>query len=91
MTKIKENELESFFNEKISPIVQEYGFDFSFDDVCEYKRSLAPENSDELSDDELLNVAGGKQGYGVASCWRMGVGVKIGNDAICFIMGLGGY
>ena len=60
--KLKEDKKEEFFNKKLAPIAKKYGFDFSFDDFCEYKKhSAKPQNSDEeLSDDELFNVAGGK-------------------------------
>ena len=59
--KLKEDKKEEFFNKKLAPIAKKYGFDFSFDDFCEYKRhSSKPQDSDEeLSDDELFNVAGG--------------------------------
>ena len=92
MINIKENELETFFNENLYPIVKKYGFDFSYADLHEYKHSLTPKNREELSDDELFNVAGGKRDHGMASCWHIGVGAKIGSDAICLIVGLGaGY
>ena len=59
--KLKEDKKEEFFNKKLAPIAKKYGFDFSFDDFCEYKKhSAKPQDSDEeLSDDELFNVAGG--------------------------------
>ena len=57
----KEDKKEALFNKKVHPIVKKYGFDFSFDDLCEYKKnSVKPQSGDgELSDDELFNVAGG--------------------------------
>ena len=60
--KLKEDKKEEFFNKKLAPIAKKYGFDFSFNDFCEYKKhSAKPQNNDEeLSDDELFNVAGGR-------------------------------
>lgn len=55
--KLKENQKEKFFNEKLYPIVKKYGFDFSFADFYECKKSKG--SDEELSDDELFNVAGG--------------------------------
>ena len=59
--KLREDKKEAFFNKKLHPIIKKYGFDFSFDDFCEYKKNSAkPQSGDEeLSDDELFNVAGG--------------------------------
>ena len=59
--KLKEDKKEEFFNKKLAPIAKKYGFDFSFNDFCEYKKhSAKPQSSgEELSDDELFNVAGG--------------------------------
>lgn len=53
--KLKENQKEKFFNEKLYPIVKKYGFDFSFADFCEYKKFKG--SNEELRDDELFNVA----------------------------------
>ena len=60
--KLKEDKKEDFFNKKLHPIIKKYGFDFSFDDFCEYKKnSVKPQDgAGELGDDELFNVAGGK-------------------------------
>ena len=54
----KEDKKEALFNKKVHPIVKKYGFDFSFDDLCEYKKySAKPQSGDgELSDDEMSNV-----------------------------------
>ena len=59
--KLKEDQKEEFFNKKLHPIIKKYGFDFSFDDFCEYKKHIAkPQSSDaKLIDDELFNVVGG--------------------------------
>ena len=58
---LKENEQESFFNKELSPIAKKYGFDFSYNDFCEYKKhNPTPNNYEELSNDELFNVAGGR-------------------------------
>ena len=59
--KLKEDKKEEFFNKKLHPIIKKYGFDFSFDDFCEYKKhsSQSQDSDEELSDDELFNVAGG--------------------------------
>ncbi len=70
MTNLKENELESFFKEKLLPLVKNYGFNFSYDDLREYKNSLLPQSGEELDDDFLDQVAGG-----LASCTKMGWGL----------------
>ena len=58
---LKENEQESFFYKELSPIAKKYGFNFSYNDFCEYKKhSKNSNNYEELSDDELFNVAGGQ-------------------------------
>ena len=60
----KATKKEAFFNKKLHPSIKKYGFDFSFDDFCEYKKhSSKSQNSDEeLGDDELFAVAGGAKG-----------------------------
>lgn len=61
---LKENEQESFFNKELSPIAKKYGFNFSYNDFYEYKKHNPISNNDEeLSDDELFNVAGGAWCY----------------------------
>lgn len=58
---LREDQKENFFNENLYPIAKRYGFDFSFNDFCEYKNSSKPQDNDgELSDDELFDVAGGR-------------------------------
>ena len=92
MTNLKENELESFFKEKFLPIVKKYGFNFSYDDLREYKHSLTPQSGEELDDDFLDQVAGGA---GKNTCIIMGVGVGGTRDkdgkikSFCFGMGIG--
>lgn len=56
---LNKGEAEKFFNEKLLPIIKEYGFNISYDDVREYKRGLAPEKGEELDDEFLKQVAGG--------------------------------
>ncbi len=88
MTHLKENELETFFKEKLFPIVTKYGFNFSFNDLREYKHSLTPKNAEELDDGFLDQVAGGAQ-YGKNYCWKLGFGMGIDTDknSVCFVFG----
>ncbi len=58
MTNLKEDELETFFNENLYSIVKKYGFDFSYADLREYKHGLNHQSGEEL-DDFLDQVAGG--------------------------------
>lgn len=62
---LREDQKEDFFNEQLYPIAKKYGFDFSFDDFCEYKKhnSKSQSSDEELSDDELFDVAGGRSYY----------------------------
>lgn len=76
---IKEDELESFFNEKLFPIAKKYGFDFSYNDIRKFKRNLDSDNSGELSDDFLDQVAGGVA-IGKSYCWKLGLGMSIDTD-----------
>ena len=79
ITNIKEDELESFFNEKLYPIAKKYGFDFSYNDIRKFKRNLTSDNAEELSDDFLDQVAGGVA-LGKSYCWKLGLGMSIDTD-----------
>ena len=58
-----------------------YGFDFTCQDLLDYKQSLVPKDGDELSDDFLNQVSGGS-----GACACVGVGASTG----CFCAGAGG-
>ena len=50
-----EDKLRDFFEQKVIPIAQSMGYDFSADDLIAYERSVIHE----LSDEELESIAGG--------------------------------
>lgn len=50
-----EDKLRDFFEQKVLPIAQSMGYDFSADDLIAYERSVIHE----LSDEELESIAGG--------------------------------
>lgn len=85
---LKEDELESFFNEKLSPIAKKYGFNFSYNDVRKFKHGLTSDDATELNDDFLDQVAGGAQ-YGKSYCWKLGIGMGVDTDKKvgCFVFG----
>ena len=77
---------EDVWNDVIGKIVEEEGFSFTFDD---YKKYI--NDNSELSQDELLNVAGGRWGFcviiggsdgGAASASWCGAGA-------CYYVGIG--
>lgn len=58
---LSKDEARKFFNEKLVPIIKEAGFNFSYEDLIEYKRDLVPEDIEELDDEFLSKVAGGRR------------------------------
>ena len=56
------NELEprKLFDDKILPIVKEQGFNFTYDDLLEYKKGLEPKEGQEFSGNFLAHAAGGQ-------------------------------
>ena len=41
------------------PIAKKYGFDFTYEDLKEYKKSMEPKDGQELNDSFLEKVSGG--------------------------------
>lgn len=73
---MNKSELRKLFEEKILPIVKEQGFNFTYDDVLEYKKGLEPKEGQELSDDFLAQAAGGQK----IGCWCVGGGDSRGSE-----------
>ena len=85
----------SVFDNLLLPLAQEYGLSASYEEFKEYVSAFTDGTDGELSDDELEQVAGGKDagGLGVGACLGLGGGVGIGAGAegggVCFIAGVG--
>ena len=47
-----------FFKEKLFPLIKEYGFDFTYEELLEYKKELLPDGI-EIDDELLAKVSGG--------------------------------
>ena len=84
---------EAIFHGVIEPVAAEYGITATFDEYKEYMNSL---NDEELSKDELTQIAGGKLegiGLGYQSCRVVGLGVQIGGSegggGVCTLLGYG--
>ena len=57
---LTKNEQEKLFNKELLPILREHGFDFSYNDLCEYNKSNMPVDGTELSNEFLDQVTGGR-------------------------------
>ena len=84
---------EAIFNNVLIPAAEEYGITAAFEDYKEYVESL---NNEELSKDELTQVAGGKLegiGVGYMTCRVVGLGGGINGTSkggsACVIIGAG--
>ena len=79
------------FDEFISPIAADAGISISADEM----KNFADNHSDELSEEELVGVAGGGWGWGFSLCWVGGIGIgATGTDddkhgSGCCIIGIG--
>ena len=88
-----ENTEEAVFNNVLLPVAEEYGITASFEDFKDYMASL---NNEELSKDELVQVAGGKLegvGVGYTTCRVVGLGGGINGTSegggACVVLGAG--
>ena len=84
---------EAIFNNVLIPAAAEYGITAAFEDYKEYVESL---NNEELSKDELTQVAGGKVnggGLGIFRCEIVGFGAGAGGGTegggACLLLGFG--
>ena len=84
---------EAIFNNVLTPVAKEYGISATFD---EYKGYIERLSDQELSKDELAQVAGGKisgGGIGVFDCKVLGLGAGAGGGSgafgFCVILGAG--
>ena len=86
---LTKNEQEKLFNKELLPILHEHGFDFSYNDLCEYNKSKMPADGTELSNEFLDQVTGGWgacfvagfTGDGVGACVLVGVTTKDGEKS----------
>lgn len=78
MANLDKNQAEKIFNSDILPIAQKLGFDFSYEDVLNFRLNPTHQTKGELSDDDLGQVAGGM------SCGVIGAS-QVGET--CFIAG----
>lgn len=71
-----EPEEKAIFDSLLNPLAQEYGLSASYEEFHEYIESFVGGIDGELSEDELAQVAGGKDGGGLAwlKCIALGVG-----------------
>ena len=84
---LSKEEIKDFFQKKFLPIAKKYGFDFTYEDLKKYKKSMEPKKGNELEDDMLEMVTGG----GDCMCFYGGGGPpKDDNDTACACF-LGGY
>lgn len=54
-------EVKDFFQQKFLPIAKKYGFDFTYEDLKEYKKSLDTRNGQEVQGSLLKVVSGGRR------------------------------
>ncbi len=68
---------EDIFNTVLAPLTAEYGISMTFDEFKAFQAELAEENGP-LSDDEVMQVAGGKNtGMGAGACVILGIGLGL--------------
>ena len=86
---------EAIFHGVIEPVAAEYGITATFDEYKEYTNSL---NNEELSKDELTQIAGGKNkdlGFGLGFVDCEGIGIGFGGaggghgGGYCSVIGVG--
>jgi len=84
---------EAVFNDLLVPLASEYGITATFDDFKKYLDSIKDQ---ELSADEIAQVAGGGKdavGFGASGCLYVGVGWggggESGSAAGCAVVGFG--
>lgn len=52
-------EVKDFFQQKFLPIAKKYGFNFTYEELREYKESMEQKNGEEFNDIFLEKVSGG--------------------------------
>ena len=82
---------EEVFNNVFLPVAAEYGIIATYDEVKDYLSNL---DGDEMSKDELHQIAGGgKGGHGGGCCYTIGFGLggasEDGSGAGCLVIGAG--
>ena len=55
---LRKEEVKTFFQRKFLPIAKKYGFDFTYEELREYKKSVEPKDEQELNDLFLENAKG---------------------------------
>ena len=82
---------EAIVNAVLVPLAAEYNITATFDEFKAYMESL--NRDDEMSKDELQQVASGKTGgLGIEGCYVIGRGGGDGSGGVCLIIGVGwGY
>lgn len=72
-----EQDEKSVFDNLLLPLAKEYGLSATYDEFKEFTGALVGGTEDELSEDELAQIAGGKDsGYGF--CFAVGGGDMFG-------------
>lgn len=91
-------DVKAIFENILLPVAKEAGYTATFEELEEYLGSLSASAGDDLSEDELAQVAGGKPdvtggGVGALGCIFAGVGAgAIGTSkgvGACLVIGLG--
>ena len=93
-----EQDEKSVFDNLLLPLAKEHGLSATYDEFKEYMSNFAVSAGNELSEDELAQVAGGKDS-GVALCAAVGIGdifgVTMGKEntaiqdgMVCAVVGL---
>ncbi len=55
---LRKEEVKTFFQRKFLPIAKKYGFDFTYEELREYKKSMEPKDEQELNDLFFENAKG---------------------------------
>ena len=79
---------EAAFKDLVLSIAQEAGFHFTWEDLQEYVKQEA-EKLQELSADEMSQVAGGSSGGGLGACLSAGLGIGFTGEFFCLVIGGG--
>ncbi len=84
-----EKDEKSVFDGVLLPLAKEYGLSATYEEFKEYISTFAVNAGNELSEDELAQVAGGK-GNGLVVCAVVGAGIGRTNKVdFCTILGWG--
>ncbi len=89
----------AIFENLLLPVAQEYGLSASYEEFRDYMKAITSPGNEELSENELEQVAGGKGGgAGVGFCLGIGTGIGGGgatapdipvNGGLCAMIGIG--